>query len=157
MHRTAFTLLLLTAACASAQTSQSCPINLFAQRQSSPTLLSAGEAQTSGPGQGLHVTLTRTGTPAVASIEAVLHGISPDPRLLPVGKASPGDITRTFQLQRKAGEASLTSFDLWMSRVGALRWVDVTAVTYADGTTWHTPQASLCRATPSLLVMVASR
>jgi hypothetical protein len=156
MRRTVF-LFLLAAASASAQIQPStgCPVNLFAQRQSMPAMLNAGGASKDGPSQGLHVTLTRTGNPAIESVEATLHGLSPDPRIVPVVTSNTGDITKTFHLQRNSGEPSLASFDLSMSRVGALRWVDVTSITYADGTSWQSPRASLCRAIPSPLVLVA--
>ncbi len=161
MRRNAATLLLLTAAaaCACAQTEKTCPINLYAQRQSPLVLWSASEAarpspSRPSPAQGLHVTLNSIDTPPIESIDATLHGLSTSPRVLPTAPSPTADITKDFHLQRKAGEKGLTSFNLWMSHVGVLRWVDVTSITYADGTSWHSPQPSLCRAIPSPFLLV---
>lgn len=153
MHRTA--LLLLLAAAAQAQST--CPIQLSAQRQSGLAILTASDARSKEPYQGLHVTLTHIDNPPILSVEATLHGLSPNPSILPITPEPTHDVTKTFLLQRKPGEPSLASFDLWMSRIGALRWVDVTSITYADGTTWHAAQPSTCRAIPSLFVLVAGR
>ena len=167
MRRIAITLL-LTAASAFAQsqnlaqnqtqtqTQNTCPVNLYAQRQSQPILQSAGEAAKQAGSQTLHVTVNRAGAPPIVAIEATLHGLSADPQVLPVAAHTARDLTKTFHLERKTGEDSLTSFDLRMSRAGVLRWVDVTSITYADGTTWNTPQVSLCRAAPSPFTLVAS-
>jgi len=160
MHRIAFTLL-LAAASASAQipsaASPACPVNLFAERQSGVVLQRAGDAAKTDSPQSLHVTVHRTETPAIVSIEAILHGLSADPQVMPAAAHSASDLTRTFHLERKTGDKSLTSFDLHMSGAGVLRWVDVISITYADGTTWNSPHPSLCRATPSPLLLVADR
>ena len=154
MHRAAL-ILLLTALSAFTKAQSTCPVGLFAERESGLTLERASDAVKTGPSQGLHVTLHRTGTPAIVSIEATLHGFSPDSQILPIAAHPDRDVTRKFHLQRRAGEETLTSFDVSMSQVGGLRWVDVTSITYADKTTWQSPQAALCRATPSLFTLIA--
>jgi hypothetical protein len=154
MRRIAITLLLTAA---SAQAQVTCPVNLYAQRQSPVVIQSTSEAAKQDQSQALHVILKRTDTPPIVSVEATLYGLSPDAQVIPVAARRAREISKTFQLERKPGEASLTHFDLSMSRVGILKWVDVTSITYADGTSWHTPQASLCRAVPSPLVLVAGR
>lgn len=161
-------ILFLAAASASAQIPsiaiQSCPINLFAERQSGLTLERATDAAKTGPSQSLHVTsqslhvtVSRTDTPEIVSLEATLHGLSPEAQIVPAAAKTPGDIAKTFHLERKPGEPTLTAFTLRMSRAGVLRWVDVTSITYADGTTWNSPQPSLCRAIPSPFLLVAGR
>jgi hypothetical protein len=153
--------LLLTATFACAQhpiaSPADCPVNLFAQRQSGTVVLAAKNApRQDGPSQGLHVTLKPLATTGIESVVVTLHAVSPDPRVIPAGTTSP-NISKTFELHRNAGEETLDDFDVSMHHVGALRWIDITAITYTDGTTWHAPQASTCRAIPNSLVLIGDR
>ncbi|WP_158794535.1 hypothetical protein [Granulicella sp. L60] len=158
-------LFLLTAACfttcAAAQTPKSddsaCPVNILAQRQSAPAMLSASSPRKDGPSQGLHVILTPTSEIAIESLEVTLHGLSPNPRVLPIKASYDDEVTKAFDLHRRNGEKTLTDFDVWMSKVGALRWLDVTSITYADGTRWSAPANAICRAIPTNLLLIGQR
>jgi hypothetical protein len=134
-----------------------CPINVWAQRQSNLAILSAKDDRKDGTALGLHVMLKPISTPNIESVEVTLHGTSSDPRVLPVGPASPSDVTKTFELHRKADEQSLADFDLWMHHAGSLRWADITVITYSDGTSWHPSKTSICRAVPSSLTLIGQR
>ncbi len=155
MPRIALILLAATSAAVSVS-AQTCPVQLFAERQSPLTLQATGEAARPNPSQTLHVIITPTDTPPIQSIEATLHGFSSNAEVLPITHLPARNLTKTFHLERRTGQDSLTSFNLSMSGAGVLRWADVTSITYADGTAWHSPQPSLCRATPSLLTLVAT-
>ena len=155
--------LLLVAVSASAQmasdsqNSGACPIHLFAERESAVTLQSARDTATAGSSQSLHVTLSRGETAAIVSVEVTLHGISSDAQVIPAAAHPALDLTKSFHLERKPGEAALGSFHVSMSRAGVLRWIDVTSITYADGSMWQSAQPSVCRAVPSPLLLVAGR
>jgi hypothetical protein len=133
-----------------------CPVNFSASRQASSQMMLAGDASNSGPIQGLHITLNRMNTPAIDSIEVTVYGLSANARVLPV-ETQPSDVvTKTFELNRTAGTATLKDADVWMHKVGALRWVDLDSINYADGTTWHATNNLKCRAVPSNFVLVGS-
>lgn len=160
MRRTAAVIFLLYAGCAGAYAQRvqaTCPVGLFAERQSALAMLSASEAASRGPSQGLHVTLERADGLAIVSVEATLYGVSQDPRVVPAVDTAKGEVSKSFRLERRAGEESLASFDVWMNRVGALRWVEVTSITYADGSSWRAATGSVCRAVPTLVMLVAGR
>ena len=74
---------------------------------------------------------------------------------MPIQSGLPApDASKAFEVHRAAGQKSLSNFEVWMGKVGALRWVDVTSITYADGTNWKAAKDSVCRAFPSLFVPV---
>jgi hypothetical protein len=156
---------LLTAACLTASVSaqipksddSTCPVNMLAQRQSMSVMLSADSRYKDGPSQGLHVTLTPISGAAIESVEVTLHGLSPSPRVLPINTSYSDEVTKAFELHRKAGEKTLSDFDVWMSKVGALRWLDVTSITYADGTKWSAPGNAICRAIPTNLLLIGQK
>jgi hypothetical protein len=149
--------LLLTSIPAFAQTSQSCPVGIFASRQAGGSVMSVGTTQPEAS-QGLHITLTPNQSP-IESAEITLYALTLKQRVLPIHHAeqSPDTITKTFELHNKPNEPGLTNFDLWMSKVSALQHVELRSLTYADGTTWHASTAEPCRTTPSDYVLVTSR
>jgi hypothetical protein len=110
------------------------------------------------PTQGLHLTLTRQpGAPAIESIEVTVYAISGKARVIPA-EVPPSDlITKTFELHRDGNNSTLKEADVWMNKVGALRWVDLISITWTDGTTWHTSETSKCRAVPSSFVLVGQK
>jgi hypothetical protein len=131
-----------------------CPVNLIAQRQGSTNLLNANTRQ-SGPAQGLHLYLNREpGAPTIESIEVTVYAISPKARILPTDIDSSDLRTKTFELRRDSNSPTLKEADVWMSKVGALRWVDLISITWTNGNTWHASQTSRCRSIPSNFVLI---
>ena len=131
-----------------------CPVNLIAQRQGSTNLLNANTRQ-SGPAQGLHLYLNREpGAPTIESIEVTVYAISPKARILPTDIDSSDLRTKTFELRRDSNSPTLKEADVWMNKVGALRWVDLISITWTNGNTWHASQTSRCRSIPSNFVLI---
>jgi len=143
-------------------TETGCPINFRADRQSTTQMLTAGSAQQNEPGLGLHLTLDRQTAPAIESVEVTVYGLTPKSRILPTdlfaSDANANDtISKSFELQKSANNETLANADVWMSKVGALRWVDLNEIRYADGTIWHPSASMKCRAVPSNFVLVGNR
>jgi hypothetical protein len=135
-----------------------CPIGFSASRQASPQIMSASDAKQPGPTMGLHLMLNRRDQPAIESIEVTVEGLSPRPGILLVNApAKDTVISKVFELQRKADSQSLNDADVWMHQVGSLRWADLMAITYADGSTWHATENFKCRAVPSNFILIGSR
>jgi hypothetical protein len=133
-----------------------CPVGFFASRQATGQIMSAGEAKQAGPAQGLHLTLNHLAAPAIDRIEITVYGVSSKARVLPAGPI-PEDVSKTFELRRESGSNTLTEADVWMHNVGSLSSVDLIAITYADGTTWHATENLKCRAIPSGFLRVGRK
>jgi len=139
-----------------------CPINFRADRQSTTQMLTAGSTQQNEPALGLHLTLDRQSAPAIESVEVTVYGLTPKNRILPTdlftSDANTNDtISKSFELQKNASNDTLANADVWMSKVGALRWVDLNEIRYTDGTIWHPSASTKCRAVPSSFVLVGQR
>jgi hypothetical protein len=137
--------------------SLSCPVGFFARRQGGLQVFAASDAKKSGTAQGLHLVLDHLNQPSIQSIEVTVYGTSLKGRTLFVGQASNDTVSKTFELHRTTGSASLDDADVWMQNVGSVRWADLISVTYADGTTWHPVESLPCRAVPSNFVLVGNR
>jgi hypothetical protein len=136
-----------------------CPVDFYASRLATGQIMSAKDANQTGPVQGLHLTLSHlTRTPAdIESIEVTVYGTSPRARVLPLAQQASDTVSKTFELRRTGDSTSLTDADVWMHQVGSLTSVDLISIAYANGTTWH-PTANLkCRAVPSNYLLVGSK
>ena len=134
-----------------------CPVGFSASRQADLQTMLANDRSQAGPAQGLHLTLSRLNTPTIQSVEVTVYATSPKLRALPVDALSSDTISKTFELQRKAGSNSLTDADVWMHNVGSVSSVDLISITYTDGSTWHATESLRCRAVPSNFLLVGSK
>ncbi|NYF92023.1 hypothetical protein RBB79_20310 [Tunturiibacter empetritectus] len=182
MHRLSATLFLLAATASLAQSSTAsgskpdasavilrsipggtdCPIGFRANRQSTAQVLSANNADKNGPVLGLHITLDQPPIAAIESIEVTVYGVSPKGRIVPTDfrstEANTRDtVSKSFLLERSADDKTLSNADVWMNRVGALRWVDLNEIRYNDGTIWRPSGSEKCRAVPSNVVLVSAK
>ena len=133
-----------------------CPVGFFASRQGTGHAVSASDTGQAGPAQGLHLMFDHLTAPAIESIEITVYGVSSKARVLPAGPP-PYDISKTFELRRESGSSSLSDADVWMHNVGSLSRVDLIAIHYTDGTTWHATENLKCRAIPSNFLLVGRK
>jgi hypothetical protein len=139
-----------------------CPIGFRANRQSTAQILSANNADKNSPALGLHLIFDHPAAPAIESIEVTVYGVSPRGRIVPTdfqaAAANTRDtVSKSFLLERSANDKTLSNADVWMHQVGALRWVDLNEVRYANGASWRPSGSEKCRAVPSNVVLVGQR
>jgi hypothetical protein len=133
-----------------------CPVGFFASRKATGQIMTAGDAKQAGPAQGLHLMLDHLTAPAIENIEIIVYGVSSKARVFPA-RVPADDVSKTFELRRETGSASLSDADVWMHNVGSLSRVDLISVHYADGTTWHATENLKCRAVPSNFLLIGRR
>lgn len=97
----------------------------------------------------------------IASAMATVYGFGPHPHyeLLSPGpnahaKGSSGPV-RNLQLQFTSQDGSSRA-ELWLPSFGAVRWLDLNSITYADGSTWRPARGETCTVTPSLFMLVGA-
>lgn len=98
----------------------------------------------------------------IVSASITVHGMSRGTRLVPLqfgdtpDRSIPAnDATETFSLGGK-GSQPLLNPSIWTKNMAAVTSVELTQVTYADGTTWQPSAAHSCSARPSLYVPVSA-
>jgi len=142
--------------------SANCPVGFHADRKGPVQMFSASNGGRMSPTLGLHLTFDHKNAPAIDSIEITVYGLSPYVRALPAGPLTADTnkadtVSKSFNLRRNIGSDTLTDAEVWMHQVGALRWVDLNAVHYTDGTEWVSPRPAECRVFPTDLVLVGQR
>ena len=131
--------------------SLNCPIGLSAQRTASLQILNASASRTPRVGQGLHLFFTPEAGSALRSVDLIVHGFDNHGRVLPMTDTN-GALTKHFHFDAVSG-SPLTTSDLWVERAGSLTSVELTKITYADGSTWQHSADSSCRAVPGLTLV----
>jgi hypothetical protein len=137
--------------------SDGCPVGLSAERRSDTMMLRTGDTRRGEPAQGLRISFNRREGPQIESAEITVYGTTSKLRALPAATSSSDEISKTFQLQRTQGSDGLQEASIWMHKVGSLTRVELTSITYADGTTWNESKSSRCQAVPSALMLISSK
>lgn len=135
--------------------SRSCPVNFFVDRAPAPIVrMFATDNKLSHSSLGLEMNLARSGALKVAKATVVVHGFSNKGRLIPAATHADVDLTETFELRSDAGAEGQLHSAVWLKKMSAVSWVDLTEIEYADGSTWNASSLSECRAVPSKLLPV---
>jgi hypothetical protein len=144
-----------------------CPVGLRADRRASVVSREVdGKPIPTGQGLMLHFRApyqsvsTPQGTSVtprhVISADITVHGhtgaVIAQP--LTIASANPtADVTEDFHLSGSASNP-LTEDSLWTAKISTISWIELTRVTFSDGTSWQRAAPSDCRIEPSLFVLV---
>jgi hypothetical protein len=131
-----------------------CPIDLTVKRQQGLVARSVKDEKEGPTGQGLQLNFNVPAALKVLKVTVVVHGPPETAHAIPA-KDDSGDntaIPETFHLERQAGTSSLQNSEIW-THLGAVQWIEVTEIQYADGTSWRESKGSVCRAAPGLLLL----
>jgi hypothetical protein len=71
--------------------------------------------------------------------------------------ATSGTITRTVHLDLTLDPNANVSADLTLEAFTSVSRIDVDAIDYGDGSSWHASAQQLCHITPDGLMLVSSR
>jgi hypothetical protein len=142
-----------------------CPVGLRAQRGTGSGMLvargSRDHAPTTGVAQQLHMTFTNRMPTNVVGVTLTAHGLTATSRLTPTvqsAAASPsGTITRTIHLDVTLDPRANVSADLTLEAFTSVSRIDVDAIDYADGSSWHASAQQRCHIAPDGLMLVSSR
>ena len=135
--------------------SQSCPIDLYAQRQSGLQASRIDDAPPHNLEGKVEILFRQLDAPAIVQVIGVAHGPSLGGHLDPASTAHPGDITEVFRFQRPLNADSLQRAELRTHTMSNSRWLELTRIDFADGSHWHASPGSHCRATPNPFVLTS--
>lgn len=137
-------------------TGNGCPVSLSVQRTSPTEIVNADQAQQHRGSQRIHLSVDPRDTSGIRRAEITVHATSLKPRFLPANSANTSpDLDRNFQISGPS-TSGLRDRDLWIDGAGSVLSVDLTCITYVDGSTWHRSSGSVCRAVPSNFLLVSS-
>ena len=135
-----------------------CPLSLRAQHGATGGMMQANKSLPKGPAQLLHLTLVNPDSRQIASARFLIRGVSGKARAtqalaFPNGRA---DATRTVAAQFSSTSGNTATGDLWVPGMTAVMTINVTSVTFADGSTQGFTPQDACRVAPDLKMLVAS-
>jgi hypothetical protein len=133
--------------------SSGCPVGFSAERRSTTEVRYAKDGKQLR-GQGLELKFDLQ-TKKILKANVTVRGVTGAGRLMPAGSAGSDDVAEIFQLGTGAGEESLRHSSIWTERVATVRYVDLTEISYADGSVWHASQGERCRVEPNGFLLVA--
>ena len=128
------------------QADSSCPVGFGANLSGRAVVRSANDAKKDSSAQLLELSFVPLDTPAVKNAGIIVHGLSQRGRLLPVQDSTADDALQVFSLHRSADSTSLNQAHVWITKVTAAHWVEITDLEYMDGSSWHASKTSLCHA-----------
>ena len=133
-------------------TGQNCPVGLSASHY--PQGLTMRDATDAHAGQqGLRVTFAPVGPKGIVAAKITLHGLSGS-NLVPAGQTAGPDATEDLSITPSLGEQHRFQSIVYAQKLTALQWVEVTSLTFADGSHWQASANSTCRVAPSLYRLV---
>jgi hypothetical protein len=136
--------------------SMGCPVSLRAQHLADGGIVKTGTAHPKGLGQWLHLTLANPKSGWIAEATITVHGFSDKARVtqtLSSGNSSDAASTLTVHFSDATEKAAAT--DRWVPGMAAVQTIDLSSVTYADGSVWKLSGHEDCRVAPDPLMLVA--
>jgi hypothetical protein len=137
----------------------SCPVALQADhaglfvkrdvddRDSQPTVLN----------QRIHLTITNLSSHKIVSAEVTVHGLSEKWRFTPLmARQAVPDLAKQTKVVLEVKGNDQASHDLAFDHFAAVTSLDVNAVNYADGSSWHATAPGACSVAPSPRMLVSS-
>ena len=135
-----------------------CPVAFTAQVNARAIARSIEDEKKFGNAPLLEMTFRPQQTTAIVAATLTVHGLSADSRYLPAVPAprTTQDRTQTFKLAATEDTHTLTAAQVHVTKMLVIRYAELTALTYADGTTWHSTPETRCTAHPSNLKLIAA-
>jgi hypothetical protein len=107
--------------------------------------------------QRIHLTITNLSSQNIVSADVTAHGLSEKWRLAPLMATQPvPDLAKQIKVTLEVKGNDHASHDLAFYHFATVTSLDVNAVSYADGSSWHAKTQGACSVTPSPLMLVSS-
>jgi len=140
--------------------SNACPVSVQARQAASWNRMEVGNDHPKGPAQRLHLTLVNPKPKQITGATVTVRGLTPKTRvtLTPMAvDSAPSDAAKTLNVTFPDGTGKEVSADLWVPGLSAANSIDLTSVTYADGSTWKLAAGHTCHATIDGFMLIGTR
>jgi hypothetical protein len=142
------------------QASILCPVGVRVQQAASWNAMEVDHIRPAGLAQLLHLTLANPNASRISKATVTVHGFTPKTRAtltpMAVDKA-PYDAAKTLDVTFPESPGKEVSVDLWVPGLSAAYSIDLSAVTYADGSTWKLADGRSCRTSIDGFMLVGAR
>lgn len=140
-----------------AQVQPHCPIAMRAQHLADGEMVKTGNARPRGIGQWLHLTLIAPDSRRITKATFTIRGSSPKNRMMQTlgngNNSSDASAALTAEFTNEPDRHDLA--DLWVPGMTAVQSIEVSSLTYADGSTWKLSGDLGCRVAPDGLMPVS--
>ncbi len=156
-----------------------CPVELHAKHILGSSLLEAGASAPSHPGPAIDGVILdeKTAPPAgqnqqvqlsvsnpsfrdIVGVQMTVHGLSSKWRTVPLSLVSAApDLSKTIDVALDLKGNGHVAKDLSLRHFTTVTSIDLTSITYADGSTWHashTSESGACSITPDPLMLISA-
>jgi hypothetical protein len=141
-----------------------CPVDLRAQRGTGSGLVLTHGFEHHAPdgiAQQLHMTFSNRMPKNAVGVTLTVRGRTPTIHMMPAAlsaaESPDGTITRTVHLDLTLDPNANASADLTLKSFTTVSRIDLDAIDYADGSSWHASAQQLCHIAPDGLMLVSSR
>ena len=108
-----------------------------------------------GVGQTIQISLRNLRSKKIVGAQLTAHGLSRHDRVVPLTSATDADLTKSIALILAVRGNERVSRELGLERFAVVTAVDLDALKYADGSTWHASARGACSAKPNFLVLIS--
>ena len=129
-----------------------CPVVLRAERRA-PGMVQETDGRSTPGGQGIQLNFLSKPHSQVVQIDLALHGYSGGLMLPLLSAGSTKEVVEDFHLAGTPQRPILEP-TIWSRKMTAIAWIELTGVTFADGTVWQRTTLGECAFEPSLYVPV---
>jgi hypothetical protein len=129
-----------------------CPVGLRADRRAS-VISREIDGKAIPTGQGLVLHFLNKPDRHVVSADITIHGYAGGVIAQPLTVNSRRDTAEQFHLSGSAAQPLIES-TIWTEKIHGITWLELTRVTFSDGTSWQRSTPNECRVEPSLFVLV---
>jgi hypothetical protein len=133
-------------------TPTACPVGLRADRRA--TIVSREvDGKPIPTGQGVVLHFLNAPERQVVAADITVYGYSGGVIAQPLTVNSSRGLSEEFHLTGSAAQP-LVQPAIWTEKIHGITWVELTRVTFSDGTSWQRSAPNDCRIEPSLFVLV---
>jgi hypothetical protein len=131
----------------SSQPADNCPIGIAVGHTSGATFEQVSPT-TPHSTLAYNISLSAFDGRLIRQADVTLHGII-GAHFMPTTPNNTPDATETFTLTQGATPKPSFQSVVYTQKLTGVQWIQVDAVTYADGTQWHQSPGFVCRVTPN--------
>jgi hypothetical protein len=134
----------------------SCPVSLRAQHGADGNMMKVDKNRPQGFAQLLHLILTSKDSRQIVEARLRVRGTSGKGRLRGAdGTADDVNAIRNVTVRLRAGEKNESSGSVWVPGMTSVMEVDLTSVSYSDGSVTRFNDTNGCRFTPEHVMLIA--
>jgi hypothetical protein len=137
-----------------------CSMALRAQHLADGTMLKTARDHVQGPGQRLHLILTRPDARKITSVTVKVSGWAPTGRVQQAAQADKdagAQAGKQLVVAMQAESDTTAVGDLWAPGLTAVTSIELVSIGYTDGSKWAPAAGQSCRVEPDGIMPVAGR